>query len=248
MGEPMQRLQLPIILIVDDEDGVRRALERQLSDLAIVITAEGGERALEIAAQVRVDLIVSDYRMPGMDGLALLARMAEIDPESRRVLFSSGDVPGVDEYEARGVVHAFVQKPWSQGGLRQIVASLLARPGRGALPSSERRRARRVRTSLRAVYAARGIDPCDGASVDLSRGGARIRGGALVRVGDLVDVTIERDGGPGVAGIAQVVWSARAGSAGEFGVRFLEFREPESRRRLAHWVGEPQADWGTPPP
>lgn len=230
-----KRQALPIILIVDDEESVRFALERQLRDLAIVVHAESGERALEIAHQVRINLVVSDYEMPALDGLVLLQQMASQFPDTRRILVSSTDLSD----QAKGVVEAYLKKPWEASELRQMIRSLLSSPPKTARPqAAERRRARRTVVPLRATYSARGLSPCQGESLDLSREGTRIRGDMAVKIGDLVDLVLEREGGSEVIGVAQVVWISAQQGDSQFGVRFLQFREAESRQRLAHWLGD----------
>lgn len=239
--------QLPIILVVDTREDVRGAIERELMDLAIVVQADIADRALEIASQVRLDLVITEHRPPVLDGLVLLARLALVDRESRRVLIAAEDVEGVDREQSRDVVHAVLTRPWSSVILRQVISALLARPPRPPRIAPERRRARRVATTLEVLYTSRGrSNYCSGASVDVSRDGARIRAEAApVTVGDLVEVHMRplAPEGPasGIMGIAQVVWARGSGVDREFGLRFLEFREPESRRRLAVWTGDTAA-------
>jgi two-component system response regulator AtoC len=62
------------MLIVDDDKNTRDGLERALGREYDVHVAESGERALEILAEYEIDLLLSDVRMPGMDGLTLLQR------------------------------------------------------------------------------------------------------------------------------------------------------------------------------
>jgi DNA-binding NtrC family response regulator len=69
------------ILIVDDEDKLRRMLKRTLAQAGYeVAQAADGAAALERLRQKQVDLVLSDIRMPGMDGLELLSRIKRQDP------------------------------------------------------------------------------------------------------------------------------------------------------------------------
>jgi DNA-binding LytR/AlgR family response regulator len=71
------------IVVVDDEPLARRRLIRMLAALAgveVVADAEDGQRALDAIARTRPDLLLLDIHMPGLDGLALAARYAELPP------------------------------------------------------------------------------------------------------------------------------------------------------------------------
>jgi len=64
----------PVILIVDDEKNAREGLSRALQRHYEILLAENGQRALEVLQTRAVDIMLSDVRMPGMDGLTLLQR------------------------------------------------------------------------------------------------------------------------------------------------------------------------------
>ena len=66
------------LLVVDDEPGMLRAVERVLTPLYDVRTARLPSQALEIAATARFDLGILDVRMPEMDGFALMAKLTEL--------------------------------------------------------------------------------------------------------------------------------------------------------------------------
>jgi two-component system response regulator HydG len=69
------------VLVVDDEPSARTGLERLLKDEGFEITtAADGQQALERIGDVAPEVIVTDLKMPGMDGLALLAKVRELDP------------------------------------------------------------------------------------------------------------------------------------------------------------------------
>src|SRR5579871_5754831 len=70
------------VLVVDDEPSARSGLEKLLRQEGYVVdTADGGTKALEVAAERPPDVAVTDLKMPGMDGVALLSKLREQDPE-----------------------------------------------------------------------------------------------------------------------------------------------------------------------
>ncbi len=77
------------VLLVDDEEGFRQAIARRLDRRGLAVRqAEGGEGALAILAESAVDVVVSDVRMPGMDGLELLDRIKQGYPEIEVILLT----------------------------------------------------------------------------------------------------------------------------------------------------------------
>ena len=77
------------ILIVDDEKNTRDGLARALRDEYAVAVAENGQRALEWLETRHADVVLSDLRMPGMDGLALLTRLLGRDPKPVLILLTA---------------------------------------------------------------------------------------------------------------------------------------------------------------
>ena len=116
------------ILIVDDEQGVLNAIQRLLHDECYeVLTASRGMAALELLRQYGpVQLIISDYRMPGMNGVELLQQVMQQWPDTRRVILSA--YPDTDNLLAavnEGRVHRFMVKPWDNDALKSIVREML---------------------------------------------------------------------------------------------------------------------------
>lgn len=101
------------ILFVDDDrdvlDGMRRRFRRARADWELAF-AGGGEEALSLLASAPVDVIVSDIRMPGLDGIALLQRVREAHPDIARVVLSGYAEPA-QERAAFAVCHRFLPKP-----------------------------------------------------------------------------------------------------------------------------------------
>jgi two-component system, NtrC family, nitrogen regulation response regulator NtrX len=105
---------MPSILIVDDEPGVRSSLSGVLEDEGYQVEAvESGEAALDRLARQTYDVVVLDVWLPGMDGLATLARMRERQVETQVVIISGhGNIESAVRAIKMGAFD-FVEKPLS---------------------------------------------------------------------------------------------------------------------------------------
>ena len=111
------------VLCVDDEPGILSALKRTLrsGDVA-VITATSGAQALEFMAELPVDLVISDMRMPGMDGAQLLERICSDWPDTVRILLTGySDMAATILAVNRGRIFRYLQKPWDEHELVESV-------------------------------------------------------------------------------------------------------------------------------
>jgi len=124
------------ILLVDDEAGVLGALSRLLRHTPLVVAGEpwstrvdtcgSGAEALARAAEVAYDLVISDFRMPGMNGVEVLARMRELQPGSARVILSGyTDLNGLIAAINEARIDRFVAKPWNDFELVSTLAQVL---------------------------------------------------------------------------------------------------------------------------
>lgn len=118
------------VMLVDDEEGVRRSFSRLLSDRGFeVTTVEDGERAVSQLSDHAVDVVVSDLRMPGMDGLQLLQWVHEKSPKTPFILLTGY---GNEEVERRAKelgAYGLLNKPISPEQLSAVItaASLMAK-------------------------------------------------------------------------------------------------------------------------
>lgn len=115
------------VLIVDDEPNVLSAIRRTFRNESYnILTASGGEEALEILASTDINLIISDYKMPGMSGGELLKRVRKAKPDCIRILLTGyADTDAVMAAIKEGVVYRFILKPWNDDDLRITVALAL---------------------------------------------------------------------------------------------------------------------------
>lgn len=79
----------PTILVVDDENGVRQSFNMVLKDDYHVLLASNGEEAMEIFKKNRIDLILMDIRLPDTDGISLLKKLKEIEPNTEIIMVTA---------------------------------------------------------------------------------------------------------------------------------------------------------------
>jgi len=118
------------VLIVEDDDAVRAVTTRALARFGYsVLTAAGGEEALRIAREHagKIDLLLTDVMMPGMNGVQVAAMIAEISP-GIRVFYMSGYADR--DLVGKGLLDPdthFLQKPFTPQELGGRVKEILAR-------------------------------------------------------------------------------------------------------------------------
>jgi response regulator RpfG family c-di-GMP phosphodiesterase len=107
------------ILCVDDDKNILSAYQRQLRKRFEIDTALGGEPALEaLAQQGPYAVVISDMRMPGMDGIQLLSKVKAIAPDSvRMMLTGNGDLKTAMDAVNEGNIFRFLTKPCSPDAL-----------------------------------------------------------------------------------------------------------------------------------
>ncbi|MGQ3054113.1 MAG: HD domain-containing phosphohydrolase [Roseateles sp.] len=119
----------PVILFVDDESSILSALRRLFRPEGYrVLLAESGKAGLALLETEPVDLVVSDMRMPEMDGASLLEQVRERWPAVGRVLLTGyADIGSTVEAINRGQIHRYIAKPWDDRELLMCVRDSLER-------------------------------------------------------------------------------------------------------------------------
>ncbi len=112
------------VLFVDDESNILRSLERLFMDEEFtVLTANSGEKGLKLLREEQaVGLIVSDQRMPGMDGVEFLSLARGLAPEALRIVLTGyADLNATMDAINKGGAYRYITKPWNDADLLQTI-------------------------------------------------------------------------------------------------------------------------------
>lgn len=114
-----------VVLVVDDEDMIRRLVRSVLeADEFEVLEARGGEAALELATATHPAVVVLDILMPGLDGVEVCRRL---DHEQIKVIvLTARDEPELERECREAGADAFLTKPFSSIELLALVAKLVS--------------------------------------------------------------------------------------------------------------------------
>jgi FixJ family two-component response regulator len=117
------------LLLVDDEENILSALARLLRrDGYRILRANSGEEGLGLLATHEVGVIVSDQRMPGMNGVDFLRRAKDLYPDTIRIVLSGyTELNAVTEAINEGAVYKFLTKPWEDEQLRAHILEAFQR-------------------------------------------------------------------------------------------------------------------------
>ena len=128
MGEPIR------ILCVDDEKNVLRSLERVFLDdgYEIRTALSGAEGLLALGQAGTVQVVLSDYRMPGMNGVEFLSEVRKNWPDTVRMILSGyADTAAIVSAINEGQIYKFIAKPWNDDEIRVAVANAVERHNLG---------------------------------------------------------------------------------------------------------------------
>ncbi len=111
------------LLIVDDEPNVVSSLKRLFRSSSLqILTANSGAQGLEVLSSAKVDVILSDQRMPGMTGVEFLREAKKRFPDTIRIMLSGfTELQSVTDAINEGAIYRFLTKPWDDNQLRDQV-------------------------------------------------------------------------------------------------------------------------------
>jgi len=117
------------LLVVDDEENVLNSLRRLLRGEGYhVLTAAGGDEALELLASNEVGVVLSDERMPGMSGTELLRRVRTMYPSAVRIVLSGyADVTTITDAINKGEIWKYITTPWESEELLTVLREAFVR-------------------------------------------------------------------------------------------------------------------------
>ena len=117
------------VLVVEDEPLCRRSLERTLTRMGCTVSlAPGAPEALEIAATGGVDVVLTDLKLPGIDGLELIRRVAELDPATPCIAMTAHGGSQRSIEALRAGAFWYLEKPLDESPFRLGVLDLRGGP------------------------------------------------------------------------------------------------------------------------
>jgi response regulator RpfG family c-di-GMP phosphodiesterase len=119
----------PALLFVDDEPGILSALRRLFRPHGYrIFIAEGGAAGLKILEKEAIDLVISDMRMPEMDGAAFLKEVRRRWPKVMRILLTGyADITSTVAAINQGEIYRYIAKPWDDNEIVTIVREAIER-------------------------------------------------------------------------------------------------------------------------
>ncbi len=160
------------VLVVDDEEGVRSFLAESLErDAHEIEQAEDGEVALRLAREEPFDVVLTDLRMPKVDGMTVVRTLRTEQPDVELIVLTAfGDVGTAVEAMKLGV-YDYLQKPLSgPAAVRELVKGALARRQALGAPSREER----LPTKSKLTFGAPSMRPVVEALAKVARSGATV--------------------------------------------------------------------------
>jgi two-component system NtrC family response regulator len=116
----------PIILIIDDDTSLRRVLEYNLQEAGYAVgTAASGEEGLQLFDEASPALVITDMKMPGMDGMQVLKAIKERAPETLVIMITAFGTVDIAVEAMKAGAYDYITKPFNRDELRLTVAKAL---------------------------------------------------------------------------------------------------------------------------
>jgi CheY-like chemotaxis protein len=126
---PSRKAEVPaLILVAEDDDAVLNLIRKILKEKGyLVLRAANGEDALRLSEKIRVDLVVSDLVMPGMNGRELVERLQARNPRIRAIYMSGHTDEVLEQLGVKVAAHEMIRKPFTPEELVEKVREALGR-------------------------------------------------------------------------------------------------------------------------
>jgi len=117
----MTHMKKQTILFVDDKEYILETLKNTFEEEPYqLLTAKGGEEGFRLLGEHSVQMVFSDYTMPGMDGVEFLRQVKERYPATIRCLFS-GVIQEEDVIPEQIGIHYFLKKPFDSDQIKAVI-------------------------------------------------------------------------------------------------------------------------------
>lgn len=113
------------LMIVDDERSIRESLRFALGDMYEVTTAQSGEECLNLLSRQSHDMVITDYKMSGLNGLQLLESLAPKPVRPIVILFSAYMTPELSRQARQLGASACLSKPFDLTTLKERISDVL---------------------------------------------------------------------------------------------------------------------------
>jgi signal transduction histidine kinase len=124
---PVDMSVRPRVLVVDDEMGVRESLRAILQSECEVLTASSGQEALKLVTKEPVDIMTLDLKMPGLDGIQVLERAKQLDPDLEVLIITGYGSLDTAVQGIRFRAFDYLSKPFDCDHVRRLVHMAAAR-------------------------------------------------------------------------------------------------------------------------
>ena len=115
------------ILLVDDDTNILHALQRELREFFEIEAFDNPEKALEHCRVAQFDLVIADYKMPGMNGIDFLKQFGQLQPDASRLLLSGeADIDALIRTINETHIYRFLAKPWEKAELLSSILQALS--------------------------------------------------------------------------------------------------------------------------
>ena len=128
-NHPLWSIRPPAVVVVDDDPSLVGLLDRVLRTAVVkyeTVALTNAADALAQCAARPVPLMITDLKMPGMNGLQLIAQVRARSPETRVLLMTAYAAPVLEQLARKGYIDYYLPKPFRLTELEQIVSAALA--------------------------------------------------------------------------------------------------------------------------